>query len=403
MLYVLTLSTYLISFATLPYLARTLGPETFGIIGIAMGSMLFVQLIIDFGFTLYATGKVSMYRKNDKEVSLIYMSVMVIKAVLSLVSLVTLLALSTFIPFLHDHLSLFIIYALASIAQSLLPDFLYRGYENMSPITIRAVIAKIIFAGALFLFLKEPSQYMLAPTFLLAGNLFALLIAFVDMEKRYNLSYTLPNFKYIKSVAKGSSVYFYSRIASTLYGASSTLLLGVFTNSASVGLFSSADKLVSAIKTFAAPVSDALYPHMIATKNFKLMKKVIVLSSFLSMSLAIILFLFSDEIIGLLFGSEYIGASSVLKALTPIVALSIPYYLIGFPTMTPLGIDKHANYSIFLAAITYVLIAGALITTGSVSTMSLAISMSVCEFISFLYRSLVIATHSRKMLYNKTR
>ena len=54
-LYLLTFSTQLFSFITVPYLSRVLGPTVFGKVGIAQAYMSYVQIILDFGLILSAT------------------------------------------------------------------------------------------------------------------------------------------------------------------------------------------------------------------------------------------------------------------------------------------------------------------------------------------------------------
>lgn len=395
MLYVLTFSAYLFSFITLPYQTRVLGPEIFGIVGIAMASMMFVQLFIDFGFTLYATGKVSVLRNDKKKIDILYSSVMSVKIVLSLISLLLLCLMALFVPFVGQHFLLFLFYTLASIAYGILPDFIYRGMETMAPITVRTVITRGLFALLIFALLKDSSQYLLLPILLLTGNLLAALIALIDVPKRFDIHISKPHLKEVGVVFKEASMYFYSRIASTVYGASSTLILGATAPGVTVGFFSSADKLTSALKNAASPIADSLYPHMMSTKNFALMKKIILTSSIASALLGIVLFVYAKEIATIVFGPAFVNAAPILQALSPIIALALPYYLIGFPTMSPLGIAKHANYSIFLATICYVLIIPILLLTNHLTAITIAIVMSLCEGVSFAYRIIAIRQRLR--------
>ena len=59
MLYALTFSTYALNLIVVPYQTRVLGPDKYGLIGIAAAIVVYVQLVIDFGFLLSATEDVS--------------------------------------------------------------------------------------------------------------------------------------------------------------------------------------------------------------------------------------------------------------------------------------------------------------------------------------------------------
>ena len=62
MLYILTFSTYFLSFVAVMVETRILGNENYGIVGVAMAIMVYFQLFIDFGFLLSATDEVSRNR-----------------------------------------------------------------------------------------------------------------------------------------------------------------------------------------------------------------------------------------------------------------------------------------------------------------------------------------------------
>jgi PST family polysaccharide transporter len=59
LLYVLQGANYLVPLITLPYLTRTLGVSTFGMMGIAVGVIGVLTLVTDWGFSLTATQEVA--------------------------------------------------------------------------------------------------------------------------------------------------------------------------------------------------------------------------------------------------------------------------------------------------------------------------------------------------------
>lgn len=81
-LYLMTFSTYALNLLTIPYLTRVLGPTVYGNIGLAVGYMLYIQIILDFGFILSATQLISENRDDNHFASMIITSVTLIKTML---------------------------------------------------------------------------------------------------------------------------------------------------------------------------------------------------------------------------------------------------------------------------------------------------------------------------------
>ena len=145
MLYLLTFSTYILNLIIVPYQTRTLGPEKFGLIGLATAIITYVQLFIDFGFLLSATEEVANNQDDKKKLSKIFTAVTLNKLLLSLVASVVLITVCMFVPRFRENLLFILLYCVSTIFSSLIPDFLYRGIEKMESITIRTVLIRVFF------------------------------------------------------------------------------------------------------------------------------------------------------------------------------------------------------------------------------------------------------------------
>ncbi len=77
---------------------------------------------------------------------------------------------------------------------------------------------------------------------------------------------------------KRSSTFFYSRIATTAYSALNTVILDMISASgATVGYYSSADRLITTGRSALSPISDSLYPYMVKNRDFKLVRKILLI------------------------------------------------------------------------------------------------------------------------------
>ena len=189
MLYILRFSTYFFSLVTVPYQTRVLGVEIYGKIGIATALMLYFQLFLDFGFILSATEEVAKHRDNRKKLAVIYSSVTIIKLIFALISIIVLTVICYRIPAYKANMTLYMLFLIETIINSLLPDFLYRGMEDMSSITYRTVFVKALFTVFIFVFLKSPEDYLRIPIIIACGDILAVLWSIYDIQKKYGIRY----------------------------------------------------------------------------------------------------------------------------------------------------------------------------------------------------------------------
>ena len=138
-----------------------------------------------------------------------------------------------------DDVLLYVLYFVSVAINSFMPDYLYRGLEEMRIITIRTVLIKLIFTCAIFVFLKNPEQYYIVPILNILGNGIALMGVYIHVKKNLKLKLVKVTMKEVWDMMKKSSTFFYSRIASSVYSATNTFIMGFIygDNSAVVGYF----------------------------------------------------------------------------------------------------------------------------------------------------------------------
>ena len=400
MLYILNFSTYLISFATVPYQTRVLGVEMCGLVSVANALMVYFQLVIDFGFLLSATHEVSLNRENTKKLSEIFSSVTYGKFGLILISAVTLFALCYVVPSWQKNKELFYLFFLSTAVGSLLPDYLYRGIERMGVITVRTVSIKIFFALLIFVFVKAPEDYIFIPVINLFGNIIALVGVYIHMRCKLAVGFVNCSSKQVLSRFKTSSMFFISRIATTVYTAANTIILDLISGAGSTAFYSSADKLVSTAKKTMSPLSDSLYPYMVKNKDFKLVKKVLLLIEPIVILGCIIVFIWAKPLCIWFFGKEFAPTAAALRALLPTVTIILPSYIFGFPVLSAMGLSKYANYSVIVASVIHIINLIILYVTNNMTIITLGIATSIAEALILIYRLCVVYKNRHLMRGN---
>ena len=260
MLTVLQLTTYALALVTVPYQTRVLGPEVYGILGVATAVMVYFQLVCDFGFLLSATEDASRNRQDTAYLSRLMTSVTLCKLALAAISALALFVLCKLVPAWKGKTGLFFLFFLSTVFTSLMPDYLYRGLEKMTAITVRTVCIRAFFALCVFLFLKKPEDLWVIPVLNIIGNGTAAAAAYLDLSRRFGIRFCQVEKKQTARIMKQSSVFFLSRIATTAYTSLNTIILDMISASgAATGYYTASDKLITTGRNLLSPISDSLY------------------------------------------------------------------------------------------------------------------------------------------------
>lgn len=401
MLYLLRFSTYFFAFIAIPYQTRVLGPESYGKIVIASALMVYFQFIIDFGFFLSGTEQTARHRNDLDKVKQIFSSVIYGKLLLILGSAVALAIIVEAVPSYRTDPLFYAAFFLYTAFDMLLPDFVYRGMEKMAPLMYRAVSVRFFALVMLIIFVRRPDQYILIPVIELVGSALAFAWSMWDLRRRFQVWFVKVSFRQIFASIKGSSLFFLSRIAGTLYAETSTLLLGwVDPTRISSARFGLSMKLVTTGASALAPISDSIYPYMVVNKDFRLVKKVMLLVEPVVIVFCLVVGFFANDFCALLFGAEYRSVGPILVAMLPAAVFVFPDYIFGFPCLSALGATKHANYSIFVSGGLHIVNVSVFYLMGWLNPVSLAALFSVAYGVETFYRIIVVAIKYRQ--YKRT-
>lgn len=398
MLAILQLSTYVLALVAVPYETRVLGPEVYGILGAATAVMVYFQLVIDFGFMLSATEEVASHRDDKDYLRRIMTGVTISKMGLAAVSCVILLILCRIIGAWEGRTGLFLLFFLSTVCTSLMPDYMYRGLENMTAITIRTVIIRTFFTVCIFIFLRGPEDLYVIPVLNIIGNGIAMLVAYVDLGRRFQIRFAKVQVGEVLGNLKRSSVFFLSRIATTAYTSLNTIILDMITASGgATGYYTAADKLITTGRNVLSPISDSLYPYMARNRDFKMVKKVLLLTMPFITVFCVVCFIWAEPLCILFLGQEYGPAGTVLRAMLPVGIVTLPNYVLGFPTLGAMGLSKYANYSVIFGSVLHVCNLLILHFTGNMNMLTLAILVSVAECAILAFRIVVIVRNRDRM------
>jgi PST family polysaccharide transporter len=147
-----------------------------------------------------------------------------------------------------------------------------------------------------------------------------------------------------------SWIYFLSSMATTAFGALNTLFVGAFCPASDVAFWGLTIQLVNAVQALYTPVTNAIYPYMIREKNFKVIKTTLTIFMPL-ISLGCLIIYFGAEMILMLIGGEkYAMAASLFKWFIPLLFVSFPAMLFGWPVLGAIGKMKETTKTTVITA-----------------------------------------------------
>lgn len=397
MLYILQFSTIFLSFITQGYQSRVLGMELLGTLGAAQYTTNFFQIFIDFGFILSATAEVSRMREDRQALSRILTSVVTAKAVFVLISFSVLFVFIA--PGLQDgkQLATYFLFLLGTALNSFLPDFMYRGLEQMTTITVRAVSIRFFATVMIFLFIHAPGDYYMVPLFTALGNIGAVVFVYWHLFTKVGVKFCRISWRDVWREIRESFQFFISKAVTAVYSNTNGIILNATLGGVSAGLYTNADKIISAAKNAMGPIADSLYPHMVKHKNYSLIKKALLLVYPVILLGCAVVFIFAEPLLVLWLGKEGSQVVAPLRMLIPVAVFTYPNYLLGYPTLGAMGLAHYANITTISGTVVYLLGVGLLYITGNASLLTLC-AVTSCSELSILLLRLVILYKNRGLM-----
>lgn len=350
MLYIMNATQLLLPLITLPYLTRVLSVEGYGVVSYVKSLMVYVTLIIEFGYLLSGTKEVLESKNNKKELSYIVSKITISKIILSILAFLVLLVMILLIPLLKKFALFTILSFFTPFLSIFIYDYFFRGIEKMQIITIRYLIMRGTATIFTFIFVKNEGQLILIPILDIVGSVIAVLWVNVEI-KRIGIKFSLVESKDIIKSLASSFTYFISNIASTAFGALNTLLVGIYLAPKEVAYWGVVMTLVGAVQTMYSPISDGIYPRMIETKSVKLFVKV--LSFFVPLLIigSLITYFGAPIILTIVGGKKYEIAYLYLQQSIPLLVISFFSILFGWPLLGAINKVKEVTFSTVLTAI----------------------------------------------------
>ncbi len=385
MLYGLSIAKIVFPLITLPYLTRILTIDTYGTVSYAKTIMTYLQLTVDFGFMLSGTKDIVKGKQNGEDLGIITGDILLARIILGIIAFVVLIGLIIVLPILRENV-LYTLLSYVSVFLSIfLFDYVFRGLEEMQVITIRFVIMKGIAAALTFVFVHNDTQIIWIPILDCIGSIFAVVLVWIEIKKRDLHIKVVSLSKSLKKLGE-SAIYFASEMATTAFGALNTVLIGVFLSKSDVAYWSLCITMISAVQAMYEPINSGVYPDMVKNKDFKVIKRTLsIFMPIITVGCIFTIFIakYALLIVG---GKQYVGAVGLLRALTPVLFISFPTMLLGWPTLGAFGKAKEVTITTIVTAVAQIVGLLILMAVGRFELMEIAMLRGITELLMFVCR-----------------
>ena len=343
------LSSYVIAFVTYPYVSRVLGVDNIGAVGFVDNTVGFFLLFATMGVAILGTREVAAVRNDREQLSRAYSSILGMNVILTLVTLAAYICAVLFIPnFSAENgeadRTLLWIGAAKIIATAFIVEWFYAGLENFRYITVRNIVIKLLYIAAVFIFVRQSSDYI---------AYFALTVGVVVLNALINSVYALSlvnirlrelfSTKYIK---ENFTLGIYT-IMTSMYLTFNVMYLGIVSCDQQVGAYTTAFKLYTIILGLCSAFTGVMMPRMSALlaqgqheefkraigRSFEIILRFIV-------PIAICSTILAPHIIGVLSGAGYEEAILPMRIIMPATIFVGIAQVLAIQILTPMRCDK---------------------------------------------------------------
>jgi O-antigen/teichoic acid export membrane protein len=256
-----TVLNVLIPVVTYPYVARVLGPDNMGRLGIASSFSGYFAVAASFAFPVYAVRAVSSSRGDRRALEDATGELFSLSVVFSAIAAAAYAIAIAAIPRYSSDAALFVVFGAGIVSGPLSIDWLFQGIERFKYIGLRQLVLRSLFVVALFVLVRgQGDAIAYASLFAATGVLSAAV----------NLA-TSRRFVRIRPKLKGASRHLKPMLALgigsfliTAYTNLDFLFLGLMSSDREAGLYNISLRLARVVVTAAATLSAVLLPRLSA-------------------------------------------------------------------------------------------------------------------------------------------
>lgn len=353
---ILTVSSVLFPLITFPYISRVLLVEGSGKVSFATSVVTYFTMFATLGLPTYGVRACARVRDDKEKLSHTVQELLIISAITTAITYVVFIACVFLVPRFAEQKALLMVMGLTIGLSTIGVQWFYNALEQYSYITICAIIFKLIGLVLMFIFVKNPEDYVVYGFIYVVGSFGSYVLNFIRIRKFISFHKTG---KYdLKKHLNATITFFLLSAASSVYLNLDVVMLGFMQGDTEVGYYNAGIKVKSVLVTCVTSLGTVLLPRLSYyvkknnTEEFnRMVGKAFYFVFLTATSLTVYFMLYAEESILLLAGEEFLPAVVPMIILMPTVLFIGLSNITGIQVLTPLGKEKLVVYSVAAGAV----------------------------------------------------
>jgi O-antigen/teichoic acid export membrane protein len=354
---ILTMSSFIFPLLTFPYISRILLPEGTGKVSFATSVISYFSLFAQLGIPTYGIRACAQVRDNKEELSRVTQELLIINLITSLLAYAALAVALIAVPRLRAERTLYLIVSVTIFMNAIGMEWLYKGLEQYTYITIRSVVFKAVAVVAMFLLVRQKSDYVVYGGISVFASCASSVMNFFH-ARRLIVMHPVGHCNFRRHM-KAIGVFFAMSCATTIYINLDKVMLGFMASDADVGYYDAATKVKSILVSVVTSLGTVLLPRAsyyvekgMREEFRRITARALNFVWLVATPLTLYFIIFASQSVYLLSGKAYSGAILPMQLILPTLLLVGFSNITGIQILVPTGREKIVLYSEIAGALT---------------------------------------------------
>ena len=354
--FIMSASSIVFPLITFPYISRVLMATGNGKVATASAVITYFNMFASLGIPTYGIRACAKVRDNKEKLSKTVQELLIINSVTMLLTLLVFIGTLIWVPEFAAEKELYIINGIGMVLNMFAITWLYNALEQYAYITVVNMIVKVVSLVLMFLFVKEPKDYVLYGAVTVFASSASYVFNFVYATKFITLKKSGPyDFRvHMKPIFR----FFAMSAATSVYTNLDVVMLQFMQGNTEVGYYNAAIKVKTILVTLITSLGTVLLPRLsyYVKKEkihdfYRTISKVVNFVVIAGLPVTIYFMLFAGESIQFLAGKGYEGAVAPMVILMPTVLLIGLSNITGIQILTPQNLEQKVLNSILGGAV----------------------------------------------------
>lgn len=400
---ILNASSFIFPFITFPYISRVLLPYGVGKVNFSTSVVSYFSMFAMLGIPTYGVRICAQVRDDKRELSRTVHEILFLNILVMLLVYFVYFGAIWTVPRLQTDQDLFYIMSFMILFNVIGMDWLYKGLELYSYITVRSIAFKAIAVCLMFLFVKQPGDYVIYGMISIIAAVGSNILNLINLQHHIEL-HPVGDYHFIRHW-KAVFFFFLMSVATTVYTNLDMVMLGFMKDDVEVGYYTAAVKIKNILVSFVTSLGTVLLPrvsyyveHGMKDQFLRTGQKALNFVVLTALPVTVYFLLFSRESILLLSGASFAAAAVPMMLIMPTVLFIGVTNILGIQILVPLGKENLVFYSVLAGAVTDLMINAVCIPR--MASAGAALGTTIAEGIVLVVQVIMLKDRIRELVHS---